>query len=128
MDIVNYREDLADRIVSEIATRNGGRLPRNAEELEGCFERFGALVKWIACDVLPEPMLRGGVVLMPDTRRSGGRTLVRWLAHELAEVVLAWEGTRAYQGPGWSGDRHRIAGLVERRLARAARSRGVMRA
>lgn len=119
MGIMTYREDLAERVVGVIAEANGGALPVEPEELESVFPRFGARVVWLPREILPEPLLRGSVAYIPDSR-PGGRRLVGHLAHELAEVVLRWEGCRQYQGPGWSADSHRVADMVERLLIDAA--------
>lgn len=122
MSVLRYREELADRIVAEIAERCGcsGCVALTVEQMEPCFAQFGARLRWVPRDVLPTPVVRNGIVLMPDGRATEytaeGRSLRGWMAHELAEVVLGWEGTRTYLGPGWSADRDRIASLVEARL------------
>jgi len=109
--VIFYRERLASRVlglIGEPPTTEAGYVER--------LRAFGVTVAYVDRAILTAPVLRNRVALIPDIRPDARGRLLRWLAHELAEAVLAWPGTSEYAGPGWSGDRHRVADLVERHL------------
>ena len=112
-----WREIVAGRVADLIHEANGGAWPQTPGEWERVARRFDVQLRFVSRDVLPDPLLRSGVLYVPDAWHHPAR-MQGYLAHEVAEACLQWEGEPPFRyhppTPAWQ-ERHRVAGMVERR-------------
>ncbi len=109
---MEYRQAVAARVVELVVEANGGKWPESIWQWRRVSRRYGVRWKLVSLDILPEPILRRGVLYLPRLRHKPA-LLERFLTHELAEAVLCWEGEPPYNHPGDFSERHEIACLVE---------------
>lgn len=108
----DYRHEVAVLLLGAIMEGNGGRMPATVLEWRTVARRFGVR-KIRVRRAVAEPFLRADVIWLPRVRHRYC-LMLRFIAHEVAEAGLIWEGEPPYNYPvGWEDDCHRIAQLVE---------------
>ena len=122
---MEYRHEVAARLLDVIIERAGGRMPETPLEWRTVARRLGVeQIKMVSPTILASPMLRDGVMWLPRVRHRYC-LMMRYLAHETAEAGLEWEGEPplVYPPSGWFNDRHRIAILIENLAVAGAKPR-----